>query len=223
MKPSTVEELYTRRIEAYEAFTGFFRSRQGLRSLIEASVPLEGGSTLLDAGCGSGMATFALLDALGAKGLTYGRIDAFDVTPAMLARFQHELARRELACVRLLRADVLALEALPSSWRDYDLIVSASMLEYLAKRDLPRALSALRARLAPKGRLLLMITKRSIESKVLIEWLWHAAGYGRAELQSACMEAGLGNVRFLRFPLRYAWLNRANHVVLAESGSKAAR
>lgn len=105
MNLRTVQALYTERIAQYHAFTAFFQSRRGLRKLLQARVGLEPGLSVLDAGCGSGMASFALIDALRSEKLDYERIDAFDVTPAMLSRFH--------------------------------------------KRDLPRALAALRARLAP--------------------------------------------------------------------------
>src|SRR5262249_2226152 len=82
------------------------------------------------------------------------KIDAFDLTPALLARFQSELQIRRIPRVQLQQADVLALDALPPSWTNYDLIVSASMLEYLPKQDLSRALAGLHARLAPHGQIL---------------------------------------------------------------------
>src|SRR4030095_7728293 len=106
--------------------------------------------------------------------LDYKSIDAFDLTPAMLNRFQKMLNARNITGVQLRQADVLARETLPSSWTNYDLILSTSMLEYLSKQDLPRALKELRARLGLDGRLLLMITRKTPETKVLIEWLWRA-------------------------------------------------
>jgi hypothetical protein len=89
------------------------------------------------------------------------------------------------------------------------------MLEYLAKPDLPNALAGLRERLAPGGRVLAMITRRSLETKVFIEWAWRAERYTEDELRAAFSAARL-EPRFLRFPLPYVWLNRANHVVLAQ-------
>ena len=47
--------------------------------------------------------------------------------------------------VELARANVLHLNELPSSWRNYDLIVSASVLEYLPPASLAEALSGLRS------------------------------------------------------------------------------
>ena len=87
----------------------------------------------------------------------------------MLARFQSELETRGVSRVQLQQADVLGLETLPSSWKDYDLIISASMLEYLAKEDLPRALAGLHGRPAPDGYILIVITRKTPETKVLNE------------------------------------------------------
>ncbi len=66
----------------------------------------------------------------------------------MLTRFQAKLDSRGVTQVRLQQADVLELDQqLPSSWSKYDLIVSTSMLEYVARPHLSPALSALGARL----------------------------------------------------------------------------
>ena len=170
---------------------------------------------MLDAGCGSGMVTFALHDVLRAKGLDYEKLDAFDLTPAMLRRFEKLLGERNVSGVQLQQADVLALQTLPSSWTNYDLILSASMLEYLPKQELPRALSALRSRLSPEGKLGVMINRKTPETKVLIDWLWHANRYTKPELVQALSQAALRNPMFRRFATRYFWLNRANYVVIA--------
>ena len=117
--------------------------------------------------------------------------------------------------VQLWQADVLALGTLPASWTDYDLIVSASMLVYLPKQDLSRALAGLHLRLAPGGQILVMITRRTPETKVLIEWCWHAERYTKDELLQAFAEAWFRNPMFQRFPWCYFWLDRANYVVQA--------
>ena len=171
---SAVQELYTRRIDHYGSFIDAFRSPQGTRALLRRSHLLRAGLRVLDAGCGFGMVTFAFLEALRERNLDYEKIDAFDLTPAMLARFHSELETSGVTRVQLQQADVLALGTLPSSWTNYDLIVSASMLEYLPKRDFPRALAGLRARLTPDGHILAMITRKTPETKVLIDWWWHA-------------------------------------------------
>ncbi len=215
MSGMELQNLYTKSIDRYASFITFFQSSQGMQALLRKSHLLRDGLRVLDAGCGFGMVTFALVEALREKGLDYENIDAFDVTPAMLARFQSELQARRISCARLQQADVLALDALPPSWTNYDLIISASMLEYLPKPDLARALAGLHARLASDGHILVMITRRTPETKVFIEWCWHAQRYTKDELLRAFAGAGFRNPIFRRFPRRYFWLNRANFVVEA--------
>jgi len=212
---SDIEELYTRRIDSYESFIGFFRTSQGLRALLLKSDLLRPDLRVLDAGCGFGTETFALIDALRAKNLRWEIIDAFDLTAAMLERFSRKIDDRGVERIRIQRADVLQLQTLPPSWRNYDLVLSTSMLEYLKKQDLSRALAGLRERMAPDGRIMVMITRRTPEAKILIEWGWKAQSYSKPEIVQRFEAAGLRNMRFLRFPLRYTWLNRANYVVTA--------
>ena len=210
---SDVQELYTKGIDRYASFIGVFQSPQGMQALLQSSRLLRDGLRVLDAGCGFGMVTFALLDVLRERNMDYKAIDAFDLTPAMLARFQKELTTRGITRVQLRQADVLHLEDLPPSWTNYDLIISASTLEYLPKQDLPRALAGLRARLAADGHILVMITRKTPETKVFIKWWWHAERYTKDELLRAFTEAGFLNPIFRRFPSRYFWLNRANYVI----------
>lgn len=212
---SAVQGLYTTAIDRYSSFIAAFQSRQGIQALLGSSPVLRTGLRVLDAGCGFGMATFALIEVLRQRNLGYRSIDAFDLTPAMLCRFQETLEARGITRVQLRQADVLALETLPSSWTNYDLILSTSMLEYLPKQDLPRALKGLRARLAPNGYALVMITRKTPETKILIEWWWHAQRYTKYELLRALEEAGFRDPVFRRFPWRYFWLNRGSYVVEA--------
>lgn len=212
---SDVQDLYTKSIDRYASFIAAFQSPLAMQALLRTSSLLRDGLHVLDAGCGFGMVTFALLKALREKNLDYKAIDAFDLTPAMLTRFRSEIEARGISRIQLQQADVLNLESLAESWTNYDLIISASMLEYLPKQDLPRALAGLRARLAPDGHILVMITRKIPETKVFVEWWWHAERYTKKELLRAFREAGFRNLTFPRFPLRYFWLNRANYVVEA--------
>jgi cyclopropane fatty-acyl-phospholipid synthase-like methyltransferase len=214
---ATVQTLYTERLSAYEAFISFFRSQDAIRALLEHSGLLRPKLRVLDAGAGFGTATFALLDALRAKNMDAQAIDAFDLTPAMLDRFQAELDSRGITLVRHRQANVLELEhQLSPTWKDYDLIISASMLEYVPKQSLPHALSALSARLAENGSLLVVITRKNWITKILIEWWWHATRYSRKELRAAFATAGFGHLALIRFPFRYFWQSASNHVVVAK-------
>jgi SAM-dependent methyltransferase len=213
---SAVQELYTTGIDRYSSFIDAFQSPRGIQAVLGRSQLLRPGLRILDAGCGFGMTTFAFLEALREKNFDYRSIDAFDLTSAMLRRFEKELEARKITGVRLRQADVLALEMLPPSWTNYDLVLSASMLEYLPKQDLPRALAGLRARLAPNGHILVIITRKTPETKVLIEWWWHAERYTKNELLQAFAEAEFRDPAFQRFPWRYFWLNRASYVIKAQ-------
>jgi cyclopropane fatty-acyl-phospholipid synthase-like methyltransferase len=212
-----VRKLYTEKLKAYGRFISFFRSRDAIKALLERSGLLHPKLRVLDAGAGFGTVTFALLDALGHRGIQPEAIEAFDLTPAMLARFQAELDSRGVTKVHLRQANVLELDQqLPSSWCNYDLIVSASMLEYVANTQLSQALSALGARLARDGTLLVIITRKNWITRALIERWWQAARYSRKELREAFSSGGFGNLIFLRFPIRYFWQNFSNHVVMAK-------
>jgi cyclopropane fatty-acyl-phospholipid synthase-like methyltransferase len=222
---SEVQELYTAKADAYRSFSSAFHYGKGLRALFAGSGLLRPRLRVLDAGCGFGTTTYALVEALRERNFTYQAIDAFDLTPAMLAGFRANLDAHPIADVHFRQADVLAIEELPSSWNDYDLILSTSMLEHLPKEELPSALSALRSRLAKNGALLVVITRKNWMTKFLIEWWWHAGRYSRRDLQGAFAAAGFRNVRFKQFPFRYFWLNTANYAVVAkvegESNSRA--
>src|SRR5215831_17378468 len=214
LSPSEVQELYTKKIDGYTSFIGIFQAPSGMWALLKRSGLLRDGLRTLDAGCGFGMVTFALIEALREKNLDYQSIDAFDLTPAMLTRFQRALEAHDITGVQLRQADVLA-DTLPPSWTEYYLILSASMLEYLPKQELARAREVLRARLAQGGSILVVITRKTPETKVLIEWWWYAERYMRHEVQRAYEEAGFLDPVFRRFPSRYSWLNRANYVIEA--------
>jgi 2-polyprenyl-3-methyl-5-hydroxy-6-metoxy-1,4-benzoquinol methylase len=221
-KAGAVQMLYTERLSGYGAFISFFRSRDAIRALLERSGLLRPKLRVLDAGAGFGTATFALLDALRHRCIEPEAIEAFDLTPAMLARFQTELDSRGVTKVRLKQANVLELDQqLPSSWTNYDLIVSTSMLEYVPRPDLSQALSALGARLAQHGTLLAVITRKNWITRVLIEWWWQAARYSREELREGFATAGFRNLVFRRFPFRYCWQSLSNHVVMATRGETA--
>ena len=216
-----VRDLYTRRVDAYLAFNTASRYAQSLRAFFKGCELLRPRLRVLDAGCGTGTATFALLEALQQKHSPVESIDGFDLTPAMLARFQSPLASMKVAKVRLLEANVLDLERLPPDWTHYDLVISAAMLDYVPRPELPRALAALRARLAPDGSLLIFISRKTWVNRFLIERLWKANCYTREQLEAAFQTARLANVRFKRFPAPYFWQNWWGHIVLASSAPNA--
>lgn len=71
---------------------------------VVSRLELEGSEIVLDAGCGSGRVTEALLDRLPG-----GRVVALDVSPSMLAQARQRLSKRA-AQVRFVQADLLEFD-----------------------------------------------------------------------------------------------------------------
>jgi SAM-dependent methyltransferase len=197
---SDASRLFSEKHGSYVRFIRAVGYPQGLRAFFLHSPLLRSGMRVLDAGCGTGVVTFALRDALVSRSLALGALHAFDLTPAMLERFRRTLVQRAISGVETRQADVLELDALPESWLGYDLIVSASMLEYVPRDRFVEALRGLRARLRENGRFVLFITRRNWLTRPLIGRWWRSNLYDAAELYDAFGRAEFSRSEFLRFP-----------------------
>ena len=213
--PAFANLLFSERADAYVRFIRSVGYPRGLRAAFMKSPVLGPGLRILDAGCGAGVTTLALRSALLNRGMPARAIDAFDLTPVMLSRFQTTLAATEIKDVRLALADVLRLETLPQTWCDYDLVVTASMLEYVPRSHLAAALRALRGRLHAGGRLLLFITRNNTLTRPLIKRWWSANLYTQEEVGVALEEAGFTEPSFDHFPFPYRHLDLWGHVISA--------
>ena len=206
-------EMYTSRADSYRRFIGLVRYPQGLRAHFLASPLLQPGLRVLDAGCGAGAVTLALRDALLKRECPPTALHGFDLTPAMLTRFRQTLEHRAIDSVELVQANVLELERLPSTWKNYDLIVSASMMEYLPRDRVVDALAGLRARLGEQATFQLFITRNNWLMRPLIEKWWTANLYTSEELRDLFAQAGFSSVMFRRFPGAHRHLDLWGHIV----------
>ncbi len=209
-------QLFTKRHHTYARFIRAVRYPQGLRAYFLASPLLRPGLRILDAGCGTGALTLAIYEASTRRGAPLAAFNAFDLTPAMLSQLRATLAQRRIEGVELAEANVLALDTLPPSWREYDLIVSASMLEYVPRERLPDALRGLRARLKDGGRLVLFMTRRNPLTRIMIARWWESNIYTARELAEAFQRAGFARFTFPGFPLSARYLALWGHVAEAE-------
>jgi ubiquinone/menaquinone biosynthesis C-methylase UbiE len=208
-------KLFSEQSGIYERFIHSMGYPRGLRAHFTRSNLLRPGLRYLDAGCGTGVLSLALRDASLHRGFAPGAINAFDLTPAMLDRFRNTIKKRHIEGVELAQCDVLHLEALPESWNNYELIVSASMMEYLPRTELSEALRGLRARLSHAGTLVLFITRRNVLTRPLIGWWWQSNLYNADELRAAFSDAGFTRTTFSRFPFPYSYLNIWGYIVEA--------
>jgi ubiquinone/menaquinone biosynthesis C-methylase UbiE len=207
--------LYSRRWASYDRFINLVRYPQGLRAYFRRSPLFRPSLRVLDAGCGTGALTLAVRGALAARGLMPGAFHAFDLTPAMLDCFRAKLAAAGITGVELAQADVLRLDALPAGWSDFDLVVTASMLEYVPRERFTDALAGLRSLLHPGGRFVLFITRRNWLMRPLIGKWWDSNLYTAPELIEALDGAGFKDVTFGAFPIWYKHLASWGHIVEA--------
>src|SRR5262245_49109167 len=207
--------LFSRRHESYVRFVRAARYPQGIRAYLLTSALLRSNLRVLDAGCGTGIVTLALRDALLRRGFTPGVMHAFDLTPAMLECFRRTLQEENVVGIDLAEADVLELDSLPASWSNYDLIVSASMLEYLPPGQLAAALRGLRLLLSPGGSFLLFITRRNWLTRPFIGAWWRSHLYKAHELRRAFYEAGFESIAFRQFPASFRHFGLWGHIIEA--------
>ncbi|MEW6732858.1 MAG: class I SAM-dependent methyltransferase [Acidobacteriota bacterium] len=207
------KKLYSAKADLYVRFISAFLYPQGLQAFFTSVDWLRTNFRILDAGCGTGVVTFAVLKALHCHGYEFDYIHGFDLTFAMLERFRNRLEQQEIKKVELYQANVLELEQLPLDWTGYDLIVSAGMLEYIPKDKFPETLASLRSRLSAGGRFILFMTRQNWLTGLLIGRLWESNLYSRPELVKAFAQAGFSEVSLKKFPLNYGWLNLWGYIV----------
>jgi ubiquinone/menaquinone biosynthesis C-methylase UbiE len=117
------EKWYVGRLGWGRELDAFFRGYDFLRP----------SHKVLDAGCGTGVITRTLYRIAEEKHYEGIWFHAFDMKPNMLDIFQERIEERGFKDVDIAQADVLMPESIPTAWKDYNLVVSSALLEYIPK------------------------------------------------------------------------------------------
>ncbi len=219
MFQNQIKKLYSKRILLYHRFfLDFLKYGRGMQKFWEDNLDyIRPKFKILDAGCGSGIVTKTIYALAGKHKLTKISFHGFDLTPTMLNLFKQWIHKQGLHTISLKQADVLLLkQQLPPKWKDYDLIVSSGMLEYIPKKKIEIALLNLKERLKGKGTLLLFITKNNLLNKILINLWWKANLYGKDEITKLLWRAGYKKITFKKFTSPYSYLNHWGFIIEAK-------
>lgn len=156
--PVSIYDRFTSLYDLMFRFNGYGRSMD--RYLRESLPPLRGGARVLDAGCGTGLLTLALLRVL--------RRPA-DITAVDLSGRSLQTARRAVQKLKhdprhkvsFVQANALSL---PFPDDSFDLVVTSGVLEYLPLRE---GLGEFARVIAPGGHLVYLPVRPSLASRLL--------------------------------------------------------
>ncbi|HLL15119.1 MAG TPA: methyltransferase domain-containing protein [Pyrinomonadaceae bacterium] len=182
--------LYDRIARLYDLtfkFNGYGRSLE--RYFREHPIPLEDDARILDAGCGTGLLTLALLRTLPRS----AHITAIDLSASSLQKarevVEQELRRGRAHQARFLQANLLSL---PFADETFDFIATSGALEYVSLRD---GLAELARVLKPGGHLF-HLPVRPTPASTFLELLFRFKSHPPREVDA-------NTERYLRIVSRY--------------------
>lgn len=203
-----IQEIYTKKAGLYhKVFFDVLKWDKAIQSFFQKENYMHSRMRVLDAGCGSGLITRTLLSISKEKSFSVITFNAFDLTKNMLNLFQKWIKTNKIKNVELKQANVLKLDKLPNKWKNYDLIISSVMLEYLSKKEIEIALANLRGLLKRNGKMIVLITKRNLVTNWLVKRWWKAQTYKKNEIQELFSKVGFHNIKFKQFSSPYKYIN----------------
>lgn len=209
-----MQQLYTKRALIYEKW---YVNRLGWGRELDAFFRkydyLQPSFKVLDAGCGTGIITRTLYNIVNEKGYEGLEFHAFDLTQNMLDIFQEQITEQRLKNIKLAQADALKLYSLPSSWGEYDLIVSSALLEYIPEEQISNALINLKQLLKAGGRLLIFVTKRNLITTWTGKFFWKTNLFEEEKMQRILQDAGFNKINQIKLPSKWS-----KHIMAIEAG-----
>lgn len=195
-----IQKLYERHGKFYHnLFIDFLGLGKRFERFFLQSDYLKSDIKVLDAGCGSGALLTAFYKAAHERSLKNIRYHGFDFTEAMLDHFVILNKAQDINDIELRKADLLHVNQLPEEWRNYDIIISNGMLEYIPKLEFGKAIKNLRLLLEDKGILILFATKSNIFTKLFIEWWWKARTFMSEEINTILQGNGFSQIKINKF------------------------
>ena len=206
MKPENwVQRFYAKRASLYERlFVDFLGWGRELEAFFQRSDYIQPNFKILDAGCGTGIVTRILYRLAHEQGLEGIKFHAFDLTQNMLDIFHQWIIAHKANNIELKQADVLEAEMFPSDWKEYDLIVSSTMFEYLPEDKTKDALVNLKQLLREGGTILVFLTKRNILTRWFAEKWLKTNLYDESEIQTLFHEAGFDEITYKNFSSQWS-------------------
>jgi demethylmenaquinone methyltransferase / 2-methoxy-6-polyprenyl-1,4-benzoquinol methylase len=155
--------LYDRFARLYDITFKFNRYGHSVeRYLRERALPLPVGAEILDAGCGTGLLTLAILRTLRRP----ARVTAIDLSAPSLAEAKQATSKEQTRhAVQFLQANLLSL---PFADDSFDFVATSGALEYV---PLGEGLAELARVLRPGGHLL-HLPVRPAPASLLLEWMF---------------------------------------------------
>ena len=193
--------LYSSIAKSYDALLTMSGYRLAINHFLR-QLPLEKNKVIkiLDAGCGTGMYSLALL-----RRFPNASVSAFDLNEDMVKTFRLKLARRKEMSARINLFIGNVAEPLPTLNGGFDLAVTAGVLEYV---DMKKAVENLAGHLRAGSYFLNVSVKDNIFGK-FVGRIYDLDPYSPEEKTAAFTGSGFTVVKVMQFPLeREAYLFR---------------